>query len=84
MKVTLLKQLRTESWNRYEIRDWNDVAGCYEKPWHICTGPHTALSYHEYKTKEEAVEAAKLLWHDIAQKYLWNHRDKRKRNKYPW
>ena len=84
MKVALLKQLRAESWNRYEIRDWGDVAGCYEKPWHICTGPHTALSYHEYKTKEEAVEAAKLLWHDVAQKYLWNHRDKRKRNKYPW
>lgn len=84
MKVALLKQLRAESWNRYEIRDWSDVAGCYEKPWHICTGPHTALLYHEYKTKEEAVEAAKLFWHDIAQKYLWNHRDKRKRNKYPW
>ena len=84
MKVALLHQLRAESWNRYEICDWSDVAGCYKKPWHICTGPHTALSYHEYKTKEEAVEAAKLLWHDVAQKYLWNHRDKRKRNKYPW
>ena len=33
---------------------------------------------------EEAVEATKLLWHDVAQKYLWNHRDQRKRNKYPW
>lgn len=84
MKTKLLRQLRKKSWDRYEIRDWRNTAGCYEKPWHICDSHKTALAYHEYKTKEEAIEAAKLLWHDVAEKYLWNNRDKRKKNKYPW
>ena len=44
----------------------------------------TVLAYHQYVTREEAIEAVKLLWHDVAQKYLWTHREQRKRNKYPW
>ncbi len=84
MKVKLLKLLRKKSWNKYEIRNWNDVAGCKDKPWHICDGPKTALAYHEYATKEEAINALKLFWHEEAEKYLWSHREKRKRNKYPW
>ena len=84
MKVKLLKQLRAESWNKYEIRNWQDVSSYKDKPWVIGCDEKAALAYHQYATREEAVEAAKLLWHDVAQKYLWNHRDKRKRNKYPW
>ena len=84
MKTRLLKRLRKESWNKYEIKDWSDCSNCHEKPWHINTGPHTGLAYHEYATREEAVKATKLLWHEVAEKYLWDHRDKRKRNKYPW
>ena len=84
MKIGLLKRIRKESWNKYEIRDWSDVAGCYDKPWHICVSEHQALGYHEYKTKQEAIEATKLLWHEEAEKYLWKHREKRQRNKYPW
>jgi hypothetical protein len=80
----LLKQLRNESWNKYEIRDWSIIGGCKDYPWHICDGPRTALAYHQYATKEEAINAIKLLWHDLAQKYLWENRTKRKRNKYPW
>lgn len=84
MKVKLLKQLRAESWNKYEIRNWQDVSSYKDKPWVIGCDEKAALAYHQYATREEAVEATKLLWHDVAQKYLWNHRDKRKRNKYPW
>lgn len=84
MKIRLLRQLRKESWNKYEIRNWSDIPSCKEKPWHICTGPKTALVYHEYATKEEAIKATKLLWYEYAQKYLWNNRDKRNKNKYPW
>ena len=84
MKTELLKQLRAESWNKYEIRNWRNVSGYKDKPWVIGCGEKTALAYHQYATREEAIEATKLLWHDVAQKYLWTHRDKRKRNKYPW
>ena len=27
----------------------------------------TVLAYHQYATREEAIEAVKLLWHDVAQ-----------------
>lgn len=84
MKTKLLKQLRAESWNKYEIRNWHDVSSYKDKPWVIGCGEKTALAYHQYATREEAVEATKLLWHDLAQKYLWENRTKRKRNKYPW
>ena len=84
MKTKLLKQLRAESWNKYEIRNWKNIAGCSEKPWRICNFYNTALADHSYKTKKEAIEAAKLLWHETAEWYLWQHRYKRKRNKYPW
>ena len=84
MKTKLLRRLRKISWDRYEIRNWSDCGNYQEKPWHICDSYKTALAYHEYKTKEEAVEAVKLLWHEVAEKYLWNNRDKRKKNKYPW
>ena len=84
MKTRLLKQLRKESWNKYEIRNWSDCSGYEEKPWHICTSHNTGLAYHEYATKEEAIIEAKKLWHEVAEKYLWNHRAERKRNKYPW
>ena len=84
MKVRLLKRLRKESWGKYEIRDLSNVAGCFEKPWHIGIGINATLLNHEYTTREEAVEAAKKLWHDEAEKYLWENRKRRKRNKYPW
>ena len=84
MKTALLKQLRTESWNKYEIRNWHNVSGYKDKPWVIGYGEKTALAYHQYATREEAINATKLLWHDLAQKYLWENRTKRKRNKYPW
>lgn len=84
MKIKLLKRLRIRSWNKYEICNWGDIAGCPERPWRICTGPHSALAYHEYKTREDAVKAAKQLWHEDAKKYLWEHRIERNHNKYPW
>lgn len=84
MKTRLLKQLRKESWNKYEIRNWSDCANCKEKPWHICTSHNTGLAYHQYATRDEAVAVAKLLWHEVAEKYLWDHHSERKRNKYPW
>ena len=84
MKTELLKRLRAESWSKYEIRSWDHVAGCSEKPWRICTGPNRSLAYHEYSTREKAVEAAKRLWHEVAEKYLWDHRAERRKNKYPY
>jgi len=66
MKIRLLRRLRKESWNRYEIRNCGDCRNWEEKSWHIYIGPKTALAYHEYATKEEAIEAAKLLWHEYA------------------
>lgn len=83
MKVRLLKRLRKATWCRYEIRNWHRVAGCSKKPWRICYGHNIALP-DEYTTKEEAIEAAKRLWHDVAEKYLWENRANKKRNKYPW
>ena len=84
MKTKLLKRLREESWSKYEIRNWSNIPSCREKPWRICTGPNSSLAYHEYATKEEAIHATKMLWHEIAEKYLWAHRSERKRNKYPY
>lgn len=83
MKTRLLKQLRKESWNKYEVRK-SDAVNCQDKPWHIYTNHNTCLAYREYKTRDEAIVEAKSLWHDVAEKYLWNHREQRKRNKYPW
>ena len=57
MKTRLLKQLRKESWNKYEIRNWRDASGYKDKPWVIGCGEKTVLAYHQYDTREEAVEA---------------------------
>lgn len=38
MKTRLLKQLRKESWNKYEIRNWRDTSGYKDKPWVIGCG----------------------------------------------
>ena len=38
MKTILLKQLRKESWNKYEIRNWRDASGYKDKPWVIGCG----------------------------------------------
>ena len=84
MKVKLLKEIRLRTLSKYEIRNWSYIAGCKEKPWRIGCGVKTCLAYHEYKTKDEAVNALKMLWHEEAEKYLWEHKLKRKRNKYPW
>lgn len=84
MKTKLLKKLRAESWSKYEIRNWKEISNYKDKPWRICVGYNTALVYHEYATKEEAIEAAKRLWHEVAEEYLWHNRNKRKRNKYPF
>ncbi len=81
MKTKLLKILRKRSWDKYEIRNWFSGS---DKPWHICDGPKTALAYHEYATKQEAIEAVKQLWHEEAIKYLWAHRNERRKNKYPY
>lgn len=61
MKTRLLKQLRKESWNKYEIRNWRDASGYKDKPWVIGCGEKTVLAYHQYATREEAIEAVKLL-----------------------
>ena len=61
MKTRLLKQLRKESWNKYEMRNWRDAAGYKDKPWVIGCGEKTVLAYHQYATREEAIEAVKLL-----------------------
>ena len=42
MKTKLLKQLRAESWNKYEIRNWRNVSGYKDKPWFIGCGEKTA------------------------------------------
>ena len=83
MKTKLLKQLRKESWNKYEVRK-SDAVNNVDRPWRIWTGPKTSLAYYEYKTREEAINEVKIFWHEEAEKYLWNNRDKRKINKYPW
>ena len=83
MKTKLLKQLRKESWNKYEVRK-SDAVNDGNKPWRIYTGPKTSLAYYEYKTREEAIREVKMFWHEEAEKYLWRNRDKRKRNKYPY
>lgn len=82
MKVRLLKILRKRTWNKYSIQNWRHVAGCYGEPWHICTGPNEAIG--RYATREQAVDAVKYFWHEEARKYLFEHREERKHNKYPW
>lgn len=83
MKTKLLKQLSKESWDKYEVRK-SEAGNAGNKPWCIYTGPKTCLAYHDYATQEEAIHACQLLWHEEAEKFLWNNRDKRKHNKYPW
>jgi len=83
MKVKVLKNIRKESWEKYEVRKC-DAVNAGDKPWCIWTGPKSYLAYHEYATREEAINAAKLLWHDHDEKVLWELRSKRKRNKYPY
>ncbi len=84
MKIQLLKEIRLKVLSNYGIVNWSHVAGYKEKPWCIACGAKTCLTYHKYKTKDEAVNALKMLWHDEAEKYLWEHRLERKRNKYLW
>lgn len=82
MKVRLLKILRKKTWEKYSIQNWRHVAGCCERPWHICTDFKTAI--YSYATREEAIDVVKFFWHEEAEKYLFEHREERKRNKYPW
>ena len=84
MKTKLLKELRLRTLSKYEIRNWSYIASCKEKPWRIGSGVKTCLAFHEYKTKEEAMDTLKMLWHEEAEKYLWEHKLERKHNKYPW
>ena len=79
MKTKLLKQLRAESWRKYEVRKTPFPCNL---PWCIYTGPYTSIAYMEYATKQDAMRAARLLWHNVAERYLWEHTNKRKRNKY--
>ena len=84
MKVKLLKKLRLEVLRKYDVRNWSYIPSCKDKPWRIGSGVNRTLAYHEYSTREEAVKALKLLWHEEASKYLWEHKLERKRNKYSW
>ena len=84
MKVKLLKEIRLKVLSKYEIVNWSRISGCREKPWCIAYDVRTCLAYHEYRTKEEASKALKRLWHKEAEKYLWEHKLERKRNKYLW
>lgn len=84
MKVQLLKEIRLKVLSKYDIVNWSHVSGCKEKPWRIACGADTCLAYHKYATKEEAIEALRLLWHKEAKEYLWEHKQERKRNKYLW
>ena len=84
MKVKLLKKIRLKVLNKYKITNWSHAAGCKEKPWRIACGFDTCLAFHEYATKDEAIEAIKQLWHNEAARYLWKHRHERKHNKYFW
>ena len=84
MKVKLLKKIRLNTLKKYDVRNWSYIPSCEDKPWRIGSGVDTTLAFHAYANKEEAIEALKLLWHDEAKKYLWNHRDERKRKKYYW
>lgn len=83
MKVQLLKEIRLKVLSKYEIVNLPNVPD-KEKPWHIACGVRSCLPYHEYATKAEAIKALKLLWHEEAENYLWEHRLERKQNKYLW
>jgi len=83
MNIYWLKRIRKESWNKYEVRK-SDAGNADDRPWSIYTSPTTSLAYEHYTTKEAAIRACQLHWHEEAKKFLWNNRDKRKKNKYPW
>ena len=83
MKTFYLKQIRKKIYERYEVRKSN-AGNAGDKPWCIWTGPKTCLAYHEYATKEEAINAMKHFWWEEADKFLWEHKKKKKQNKYPW
>lgn len=71
MKTTLLKYLRKKTWSEYEVRkDYGQ--------WYIYISHNKCLAYTQFKTKEKAIAYAKSLWHEEAQKYLWEHRGSRK------
>ena len=84
MKTKLLKKLRLKVLDKYDVRNWSHIPCCQDKPWRIGCGINTTLSEYKYTTKEEAIKGLKLLWHEEASKYLWEHKLERKRNKYPW
>ena len=77
MKTRLLRILRQDTLSKYDVRK-PDAVNCGENPWRIWTGPKTYLAYHEYSSRAAAVDAVKRMWHEEAEKYLWNHRDLRK------
>ena len=83
MKTRLLRRLRQKTLCKYEVRK-SDSVNCGGKPWRIWTGPKTALAYHEYSSREKAVDAVKRMWHEEAEKYLWNHRGLRKNKIKVW
>lgn len=83
MKTFYLKQIRKRIYDQYEVRKCN-AGNAVDKPWCIWTGPKTFLAYYEYATKEEAIDAMKKFWWEEANKFLWEHKEKKKQNKYPW
>lgn len=83
MKTYWIKRLRKNVLKKYEVRK-SDAVNAGDRPWCIYTSPTISLAYYEYATKEEAIEALKTFWWKEAEIFLWEHKNRRKKNKYPW
>jgi hypothetical protein len=84
MKIKLLKQIRQQVANKYQVIHAKENDGSYK--WRIQCGPQTYLAYCEWDEREKADEYMIYLWQKEAAEYLWNHRNKRnnKRKHYIW
>lgn len=84
MKIKLLKQIRQQVANKYQVVHAKENDGSYK--WRIQCGPQTYLAYCEWDERKNADEYMIYLWQKEATEYLWNHRNERnnKRKHYIW
>lgn len=84
MKIKLLKQIRQQVANKYQVTHTKENDGSYK--WRIQCGPRMYLEYCAWDEREDADKYMIYLWQKEAAKYLWNHRNERnnKRKHYIW
>lgn len=84
MKIKLLKQIRQQVVDKYQVTYTKENDGSYK--YRIQCGHKSYLAYNVYDNIKDAEYGLHELWLEEAAEYLWNHRNERnnKRKHYIW